>query len=344
VLEELSSQDLVLIHLYARTNPGVVSIDTAIRSEDEIVPFGSGSGFIYGVGGTVVTNYHVVAPTDAGLADVIWVTFSDGSVRGVEVLGADPYSDLAVLQVTDLPAGAVPLELGDSDTLEVGQRVIAIGNPYGRAGTLTVGIISGLGRTLSSVAGATGGRFAIPEVIQTDASINPGNSGGPLLDTQGRVVGVNTAVQATGLHSGVGFAVPVNIVRRVVPDLIENGTYTPPYLGLTDDGRLTLAEINLELDLPTERGVLVASVEPGGPAARAGIQGGNREVEVMGMEVVIGGDIILAVNDVRVNDFQDLIAYLVRETEVGQTVTLRVLRDGETLEIPVELGRPPWAR
>nr|HID13866.1 PDZ domain-containing protein [Anaerolineae bacterium] len=181
-----------------------------------------------------------------------------------------------------------------------------------------------------------------PEIIQTDAAINPGNSGGPLLDTHGRVVGVNTAIRSTtGTNSGIGFAVPVNTVKRIVPRLIEEGIYHYPYLGITSDGRFTLAELAGPLGLPVIRGVLIAEVQPGGPAAQAGLRGGDREVEVMGMTVRAGGDIIIAIDGYELRNFDDLIAYLVRETEVGQKVMLTVIRDGEELGIPVTLGERP---
>ncbi len=332
-----TAEERLLINLYERVNPGVVNIDVAAGIGEEASPFGSGSGFLIDTEGHIVTNNHVIEQ-----ADTIWVTFSDGSLRSAEVLGSDPDSDLAVLLVQDLPPGAVPLELGDSDTLRVGQMVVAIGNPFGLEGTMTLGIVSGLGRLLPARITASGGYFRNPQIIQTDAPINPGNSGGPLLDLQGRVVGVNTAIRSTaGVNSGVGFAVPVNTVKRIVPHLIEEGRYRYPYLGITADGRFDLAQLALFLNLPTTRGVLVSEVEPGGPAARAGILGGDREVTVMGATVRVGGDIIVAIDDYAVKDFSDLISYLVLKTEVGQVVTLTVLRDGETLPIQVRLGERP---
>jgi Trypsin-like serine proteases, typically periplasmic, contain C-terminal PDZ domain len=270
LVAEATAEDLLLVNLYARVNPGVVNIDVAAGAGEEASIFGSGSGFLIDTGGHIVTNNHVVEG-----ADTIWVTFSDGSLREAEVLGTDPFSDLAVLKVDDLPPGAVPLELGDSDTLQVGQRVIAIGNPFGLQGTMTVGVISALGRVLPTVTTATGGSFSNPEIIQTDAAINPGNSGGPLLDSAGRVVGVNTAIRTTtGGNMGVGFAVPVNTVKRIVPHLISEGTYHYPYLGITADNRFTLAQLAHELDLPVTHGVLVSAVEPGGPATGLASAGG----------------------------------------------------------------------
>lgn len=337
LVAEATAEDLLLVNLYARVNPGVVNIDVAAGTGDEASIFGSGSGFLIDTEGHIVTNHHVIEG-----ADTIWVTFSDGSLRKAEVLGSDPFSDLAVLRVENLPLGAVPLELGDSDTLQVGQRVIAIGNPFGLQGTMTVGVVSALGRVLPTVTTATGGSFSNPEIIQTDAAINPGNSGGPLLDSEGRVVGVNTAIRTTtGGNMGVGFAVPVNTVKRIVPRLISEGTYRYPYLGIVSDNRFTVAQLASVLDLPVNYGVLVSSVEPGTPADRAGIRGGTQSVRVLGTTVRVGGDIIIAIDGHRIEDFNDLIAYLVRETEVGQEVTVTILRDGRQMDIPVRLGERP---
>lgn len=337
LIAEATAEDLLLMNLYARVNPGVVNIDVAAGVGESASAFGSGSGFLIDTDGHIVTNNHVVEN-----ADTIWVTFSDGSLREARVLGTDRFSDLAVLLVDDLPPSAVPLELGDSDMLQVGQRVIAIGNPFGLQGTMTVGVISALGRTLPTYTTASGGAFSTPEVIQTDAAINPGNSGGPLLDSRGRVIGVNTAIQTTtGANAGVGFAVPVSLVKRIVPHLIAEGTYHYPYLGITADNRFTVAQLASELNLPVTHGVLVSSVEAGGPADRAGIRGGNRQVRVLGTTVTAGGDIIVAINGDPVQDFNDLIAYLIRETEVGQQVVVTVIRDGQRMDMTVRLGERP---
>lgn len=338
VIVEATAGELLLINIYERVNPGVINIDVAQESAGEISPFGSGSGFLIDLEGHIVTNNHVIER-----ADVIWATFSDGSVRQAQVLGADTDSDLAVLLVEDLPAGAVPLELGDSDTLQVGQQVIAIGNPFGLQGTMTVGIVSALGRLLPARISEEGGYFRNPEIIQTDTPINPGNSGGPLLDLHGRVVGINTAIRTTsGFNMGIGFAVPINTAKRILPHLIEEGVYRYPYLGIGADDRFSLAQLAPELGLSVSQGVLVASVVPNSPAHRAGILGGDREVTIMGQRGVrVGGDIIIAINDYTVRDFSDLIAYLIRETEVGQVVTLTVLRDGQELQLPVQLGERP---
>lgn len=206
---------------------------------------------------------------------------------------------------------------------------------------MTTGIVSAVGRTLA--AQSTGaGTFSIPEIVQTDAAINPGNSGGPLLDSEGKVVGVNTAIRSlTGTNSGVGFAVPIDVVKRIVPGLIDEGVYHYPYLGITSDRRLALADLEEPLDLPVTRGVLIAEVVGGTAADRAGLRGGDETVEVYGMSIQAGGDVIAAIDGYELQDFDDLIAYLVRETEVGQEVTLTVIRGEEVLELPVTLGERP---
>jgi 2-alkenal reductase len=244
-----------------------------------------------------------------------------------------------VIKVNVPPDQLVPLELGDSSTLQVGQRVIAIGNPFGLEGTMTVGIISALGRTLPTQVLQSSGRFSNPEIIQTDAAINPGNSGGPLLDAHGQVIGVNTAIRSeTGVNSGIGFSVPVNTLKRILPQLIEEGTYHYPYLGITSNNLFSVAELAGPLGLPVTHGVLIAEVVPGTTAAEAGLQGGDHEVEIMGMPIMAGGDIIVAIDGDEVNDYPDFIAYLVRETEANQIIVLTVVRDGDELDIPVTLG------
>lgn len=333
----IDSEDALLVNLYQRVNPAVVYIEVLVNQEGTLTPLGSGSGFVLDTQGHVVTNNHVVEQADA-----VRVKFSNGVVADAQVLGQDPYSDLAVLQVNVPPAQLAPLELGDSSTLQVGQRVVAIGNPFGLAGTMTVGIISALGRTLPAQVLQEGGRFSNPEIIQTDAAINPGNSGGPLLDTRGRVVGVNTAIRSlTGTNSGIGFAVPVNTVKRIVPYLIEKGIYHYPYLGITYDTRFSTAELAGPLGLPVTQGILIDQVTPGTAAAQAGLRGGDQEVEIVGTTINAGGDVIVAIDDYKLRDFDDLIAYLVRETEVGQKVTLTIIRDGKELEVPVTLGERP---
>lgn len=334
---ELDDQDALLTNLYQRVNPAVVYIEVLVEQGGGLQPWSSGSGFMIDRDGHVVTNNHVVERADA-----LRVVLANGSVTSdVEIVGRDPYSDLAVVRV-DVDSDLLrPLELGDSDTLQVGQKVIAIGNPFGLQGTMTLGVISGVGRTLTSEA-LEGGSFSNPEIIQTDAAINPGNSGGPLLDSRGRVVGVNTAIRSgTGVNAGVGFAVPVNTVRRIVPQLIEQGTYEYPYLGITSDRRFTVAELAEPLDLPVDQGVLVTEVQPGTAAAEAGLQGGDREIEVFGQSIIAGGDIITAIDGEELRTFDDLVAYLVSDTGVGQSVTLTVFRDGAEIQISIVLGARP---
>ncbi len=337
IIADVDAEDAMLINLYQRTNPGVVYIEVLVGEGETNIPLGSGSGFVIDTEGHIITNNHVVEE-----ANIVRVIFSDGSVADdAQILGRDPYSDLAVIFVDVSPERLVPLELGDSSTLQVGQRVIAIGNPFGLEGTMTVGIISALGRTLPAQVIQNAG-FRNPEIIQTDAAINPGNSGGPLLDTRGQVIGVNTAIRsATGTNSGIGFAVPVNSVKHIVPHLIEEGTYHYPYLGITSDNRFTVAELAGPLGLLVTHGVLISEVQPETAAVRAGLRGGDHEVEIMGATIMAGGDIIVAIDGYELRNFDDLIAYLVRETEVGQDVLLTVIRDRAELEIPVTLGERP---
>ena len=337
IIAELDAEDAVLINLYKRANPAVVYIAVFADEQGSMIPLGSGSGFVVDAEGHIVTNNHVVE-----LADEVQVTFADGGVAEAQVLGLDPYADLAVLQVNVSPETLVPLQLGDSDALQAGQRVIAIGNPFGLAGTMTVGIVSALGRTLPSEVLEGGGRYSNPEIIQTDAAINPGNSGGPLLDSRGNVVGVNTAIRSeTGSNSGVGFAVPVNTVSHILPDLIAEGVYHYPRLGITSNNYFSLAELAGQLNLPVVRGVLVIEVTRGGPADKAGLRGGDHEVEFRGLPMQAGGDIIVAIDGYELRDFDDLIAYLVRETRVGQVVELTVNRGGDEMIVPVTLDERP---
>ncbi len=335
---DADAEEQLLIGLYERANPAVVNIDVSTAMfGDDLNDFGSGSGFVIDMQGHIVTNNHVVES-----ADDLRVTFHDGFVAKAEVIARDEDSDLAVLKVDVDAERLKPLEFGDSSSLRVGQRVIAIGNPWDLGGTMTVGIVSALGRSLPGKVTPDQGFYSIPDLIQTDAAINPGNSGGPLLDSGGRVVGINTAIRSEGsFNSGVGFAVPVDIVKRVVPALISEGRYHYPYLGITANSEVSVAELALELDLPVHRGVLIAEVRPGEPAAQAGLRGGSSEFNFYGQPLIIGGDIILAIDDYPLRDFDDLIAYLVRETSVGQQVTLTVMRDNETLEIPLTLGERP---
>ncbi len=330
--------DTLLENIYDRTNPGVVNID--VSGGSTLTELGSGSGFVIDKEGHIVTNNHVIAD-----ADELDVTFWDGSVVTAKVVGADPYGDLAVIKVEVDPSKLDPLPLGNSDAVKVGQRVIAIGNPFGLVGTMTVGIVSGKGRTLPSDAtNGTGASFTNPDIIQTDAAINPGNSGGPLLNSQGEVIGVNAAIRTDGTNranSGVGFAIPSNTVKRVVQQILKNGQASYPYMGVSVDNHLTIAELAQALGLPVEKGVLISSVVDGGPAARAGLRGGSRQTTVRGFPVNAGGDIIVAIDNDPINSFDDMIAYLAARKQVGQTITVTIIRDGQTLQVPLTLDERP---
>ena len=339
-LEVGAAEEELLVNLYERVNPAVVNIRVIKRLEqsatfavpDDLYQEGQGSGFVWDQEGHIVTNNHVVEG-----ADEVEVVFWDDTVVEGKVIGTDPDSDLAVVEV-DLPADELhPVELGDSEELRVGQLAIAIGNPFGQAGTMTRGIISALGRTFSPGSGP----FAIPEMIQTDAAINPGNSGGPLLDSQGRVIGINTLILSrSGSSAGVGFAIPVNMAKRVVPVLIEEGEYHYAWLGITGQD-LTPAIIEA-MDLPAStRGALVIEVGQGGPADEAGLRGSTETVESKGRSLGIGGDIILAIDGTPVQDMDDVIVYLVENTRSGQKVELSILRDGQEQKLTLELGERP---
>lgn len=353
MIQEADAEERLLINLYERVSPSVVSIQAITLVEGfehpalpEGVPTpqfpngpfqqqGEGSGFVVDTEGHIVTNNHVVVDT-TGLR----VTFFDGTTVPATVVGTDPDSDLAVIKV-DVPAESLrPITWGDSDRLYVGQRAVAIGNPFGFENTLTSGIVSGLSRSLPAVTG-----YRIPEIIQTDAAINPGNSGGPLLNSQGEVIGVNSAIvpnfDAFGERSflGVGFAIPSSLAQRVVPSLITEGEYAHPWIGI--EGMDVLPEIAAEMDLPEARGALVIRVIPGGPADQAGVHGGEREIQLMDRPVAIGGDVVIGVDDFEIRRFDDILSYLSRRTAVGQEIELTIIRDGETKVVKLTLGRRP---
>jgi S1-C subfamily serine protease len=337
----LSEEEMLLENLYLRVNPAVVNITVSGGDSSQPTELGSGSGFVIDKKGHIVTNNHVVAE-----ATELEVTFSDGRVAMAKVVGADPYSDLAVIKVDAPDNWLAPVELGDSDAIKVGQRVVAIGNPFGLQGSMTVGIVSALGRTLPAdqQSAQDGGFFQNPQIIQTDAAINPGNSGGPLLDIRGRVIGVNAAIRTdngTRANSGVGFAIPVNTVKRVAPQLIEKGGVSYPYLGVTSDNRFSIAELAAAVKLPVDHGVLVSSVTPDGPADQAGLRGSNKTARVRGVQVAVDGDIIIAIDGTEIRDFDAMITYLVNNTQVGQTVTVTIVRDGQEQQVKVKLGERP---
>lgn len=335
-IAEADAEEMLLANIYQRVNPSVVNIDIIGTYQGLVSSLGSGSGFIYDQQGHIVTNNHVIADADRAL-----VTLSDGMIVEAEIVAGDAYSDLAVIRVNVPSESLVPVELGDSNALQVGQRVIAIGNPFGLSGSMSVGIVSGIGRTLPSGVTSLGGGFSNPLIIQTDAAINPGNSGGPLINSHGRVIGVNVAITSeTGVNSGVGFAIPVNTVRRIIPQLIEQGEVAYAYLGITAAG-YSLAQLATEFDLPTTQGVLVAAVHDGTAAAQAGLRGGTQPEEFLGLSVTLGGDIITAIDGESLRSFDDLLSYLVMYTEPGQEVIVTVVRGDETVDVPVTLGARP---
>jgi 2-alkenal reductase len=319
-----------LIALYQRVNPAVVHI---FVFDDQSFLAGTGSGFVFDLDGHIVTNNHVVT----GSSD-LEVVFANGERRTATVVGTDVDSDLAVIRVDSLPDGVQPLPLGDSGSVQVGQFVIAIGNPFGEAGSLSLGIVSGLGRSLASERIAEGGgRYSLPEVIQTDAAINPGNSGGPLLNLAGEVVGVNSSIStSTGTNSGVGFSIPINAVKRVAPALITAGVYHYPYMGI----RMSTLDLEAQEDLglPQAAGAYVIDITPGSPAEDAGLRASGINDSVGELP---GGDLIIAINGQPIATSDDLISYLVFDAEVGQTVTLTIIRDGQQLDVPMTLGERP---
>ncbi|MCC7353439.1 MAG: trypsin-like peptidase domain-containing protein [Anaerolineae bacterium] len=335
----------ILTAIYKKVNPSVVNIAVRQRLDlggsrspqatpDDFFQEGQGSGFVWDRVGYIVTNNHVVQN-----ATDVQVTFSDGVIVSAQVIATDLDSDLAVVKVDTTGLDLVPVELGDITTLEVGQRAIAIGNPFGLQGSLTSGIISALGRALPTI----GSDFLIPDVIQTDAAINPGNSGGPLLDAQGRVIGVNFQIRSTvQANSGVGFAIPISIVRRVIPALITEGKYEYPYLGIRGGTFSPAWAEALGLD-PKLRGAYVNELIRGGPAAEAGLRAGTRDTDINLGDTPLraGGDLIIAVDGNRIIKFDDMLVYLIRNTSPGQTVQITVLRDGREQTIPLKLGARP---
>lgn len=340
VAVDLVNQQDMLVSLYERVSPGVVSIRVSYNDGNGSL----GSGWVYNHEGYIVTNQHVVEG-----ASQVEVDFPSGFKTFGTVVGFDPHADLAVIKVDVPPEELHPLTMGDSSTLRVGQIVVAIGNPFGLNGTMTTGVVSALGRNLPSNAQVTtSGYFSAGDIIQTDASLNPGNSGGPLLNLNGEVVGVNRAIRTEGftdtgdpVNSGIGFAVSVNIVKRVVPELIAHGQFDYPYLGVSAIDDLPLEAIEA-LVLQSFTGAYVVTVIPGGPADQAGLLAGSEPVNVPGYgSLNAGGDLIVAVDGQPVRLFDDLIGYLILHKSPGDTVVLTVLRGSESVEVIITLGTRP---
>jgi S1-C subfamily serine protease len=317
------------------TSTSPVSNSLVIRNGEQIPQddVALGSGFVYDQDGHIITNTHVISDPNN-----VEVTFVDGDSYPAKVIGQDPYSDIAVLQITDdgFQKQIPPLRAANSSALQVGEQVIAIGNPFGLSGTLTSGVISQMGRVLPN--DITG--YSISNIIQTDAAINPGNSGGPLLNSKGEMVGINTAIFSnTGLYSGVGFAIPSNMVQKVVSSLLKNGSYEHPYMGISG---ITLSpEISNASHLNDTKGILVVDITADSPADKAGIRGGDVLTSVDGQDIRLGGDVIAAVDNQSVRAMEDLLSYLEDQKTVGENIELTIIRDGKTEHIDLMLSARP---
>ncbi|MCS6952748.1 MAG: trypsin-like peptidase domain-containing protein [Bryobacterales bacterium] len=329
----LSSDELNNIEVYKTASQATVNITTVVLSQDwflRVIPVrGSGSGFLIDPNGLIVTNYHVVGRRPQRIS----VTLADRSSYDAQILYSDPSNDLALLRINarkKLPF----LKLGDSDHLQVGQKVLAIGNPFGLAGTLTTGVISALNRSIQSEAGT------LEDMIQTDAAINQGNSGGPLLDSQGNVIGINTAIVGEA-NIGIGFALPINRAKEMLEHYRARGRYARPYLGVRTI--YVSGELAQALDLPAEGGALVVQVEPGSAAAEAGLRGARTSVIVGRYEIPVGGDLIMAVDGRPVNSENALSRALGRKLP-GDTAELTIYRNGRTMKVRVRLGEAPIER
>ena len=324
-----ASSGFSLIEIFEKTEESVVQVN--VRANDGTSKPGSmGSGFVYSDKGYIITNNHVV--DDAGK---VTVTFLDGESYTAKIIGTDPDLDLAVLKVEVGATYLQPIPMGDSSQLKVGEQITAIGNPFGLSGSMTSGIISQMGRLLPQDSG-----YSIPDVIQTDAAINPGNSGGPLLNMNGEVVGINTAIQsATGEFTGVGFAVPSNTVKKVVPILIEKGVFHHPWMGISgSDVDPDLAKVR---ELNSSKGFLIATVVEGSPAEDAGLQGITITKEIDGREYALDGDIIVKIDDKVVRKISDILIHLQREKSIGDEMVMTVNRDGTLIEVILVLGERP---
>jgi S1-C subfamily serine protease len=330
---DIGNTEEILTALYSAVNPGIVAIQVITDAGDAL-----GSGFVIDLNGHIVTNYHVVEGERS-----IEIDFPSGYKTYGEVIGTDLDSDIAIIDVDVPEAQLHPLALGDSSQLRVGQTVVAIGNPYGLTGTMTVGVVSALGRTLDSQRQtASGAYYTAADLIQTDASINPGNSGGPLLNLNGEVIGVNRAIQTSGstatgeaVNTGIGFAIASNIVKRVAPSLIAYGSFDYPYLGITSREELNLFAMEA-LGITHMGGAYVLSVASGGPASRAGIRGGTDATSITGL--LAGGDLIVAADGQPIKVFSDLLSYMVNYKVPGDTITLTIIRDGQEMSVDITLG------
>lgn len=324
-----------LPQLYDKVKDSIVVISGTVLSKQFIFQVYyqvQGSGFVYNFNGrnVIITNYHVVQD-----ATNLTVTFIDGDAYPATILGYDPYSDIAVLSINAPSYKYKSLTIVNSSSLKVGDIVIAVGNPYGLAGSMSIGIVSALGRTINE---QTTGSFPIANVIQITAPINPGNSGGPLLNLDGQVVGITTAIVAGS--QGIGFAIPSNTILREINDLITKGYYNEhPWLGISGvDMSYDIAKI---MNTNITYGVLITQVISGSPAFQAGLRGGDKLVRIYGTSITIGGDIIIAINGNRIRNNDDLASYLEEHTRPGQTVNLTIIRNNQEMIIPVKIGSRP---
>ena len=325
-----TNKDLSLTEIFERSEAGVVRVNV-IKSEQIAGLNGVGSGFVFDQSGHVITNHHVIDNSEK-----IVVTFLDGSSYNANIVGSDPFTDIAVIKVDAEPYLLHPLPVGDSSNLKVGMRVVAIGNPFGLSGSMTAGIVSQLGRLLPSQ--DTG--FSIPDVIQTDAAINPGNSGGPLLNIKGEVVGINTAIQsAIGEFTGIGFAIPSKTVSKIAPQLIEEGEYHHPWVGIS--GRDINPDLAKILNLKDAKGFLIVTVVEGSPADKAGLIGSSKTKEIDGVTYQVGGDVILSVDGKPVRKIDDILIHLQREKSVGDEMVLEILRDSRITNFVILLEERP---
>ena len=338
-----ASEALTLPKIFNKTENSVVQITSSSPTSNSLVirngeqipqdDVALASGFVYDQDGHIITNNHVITDPNS-----VEVTFVDGDSYSAKVIGKDPYSDIAVLQITDdgFQKHIPPLKAANSSALQVGEQVIAIGNPFGLSGTLTSGVVSQMGRVLPN--DITG--YSISNIIQTDAAINPGNSGGPLLNNKGELVGMNTAIFSnTGVYSGVGFAIPSNMVQKVASSLLKNGSYEHPYMGISG---ITLSpEISNVTHMNDTKGILVVDITADSPADKAGLRGGDVLTSVDGHDIRLGGDVIVAVDNQSVRAMEDLLSYLEEQKVVGDNIDLSVVRDGKTQHIDMILAARP---
>ena len=327
--EEVSSyqkNNYSLTEIFESSESGVVRVNVERNDPTQFSTGGVGSGFVYDDTGNIITNDHVVYD-----AKKITVTFVDGEAFLAEIIGSDPYTDIAVIKINSTNTLLNPLPIGNSNNLRVGEQVATIGNPFGLSGSMTSGIVSQIGRLLPQQSG-----YSIPDVIQTDAAINPGNSGGPLLNMDGDVIGINTAIQsATGEFAGIGFAVPSATVKKIVPVLIETGEFKHPWIGI--QGHDVDPELAKVRELNSSKGFLIMTVIEDSPADIAGLLGVTETVEIDEREYPLDGDIIISVDGIEVRKISDILVHLQRNKVIGDYMELEILRDGQILDITIIL-------